>query len=60
MVALVILVDMGTVIVQTRDVPADLHRRFKVACASEGVPMKDKMIELMREYVKRQEKKKGK
>jgi len=60
MVALPILLGMRTVIVQIRDVPADLRHAFKVACAVEETTMREKLIELMREYVKRQEKKKGK
>jgi len=48
---------MEDVIIQIRDVPADLHHAFKGACAIEGVSMRKKLIELMREYVERQEKK---
>ena len=43
-----------------RDVPDDLHRRFKVLCAEEGEPMKGKVIQIIREYVEKQEKKKAK
>ncbi len=60
MVALVILVDMDTVIIQTRNVPDDLHKRFKVLCVEHEVSMNAKVIELIREFVERQEKKKAK
>ncbi len=42
---------------QVRDFPADLRRSFKVACAAEDISMREKLIELVREYVERQEKK---
>ena len=37
--------------------PEDLHHAFKVACTIEGITMREKVMELMREYVERQEKK---
>ena len=43
---------------QVRDFPADLRRSFKVACAAEDISMREKLIELIRRYVKRQERKK--
>ena len=43
---------------QVRDFPADLRRSFKVACAAEDISMREKLIELVREYVERQERKK--
>ena len=57
MVVLVILVNMDTVIIQTRDVPDDLHKRFKVLCVEHGVSMNAKVIGLIREFVEREEKK---
>jgi len=35
-----------------RKVPESLRRAFKVRCAEEGISQQDKMIELMREYLK--------
>lgn len=35
-----------------RKIPDDLRRAFKSRCAAEGVSQQDKIIELMREYVK--------
>ena len=43
---------------QVRDFPADLRRSFKVACAAEDISMREKLIELIRGYVKRKERKK--
>ena len=40
--------------------PDDVHHAFKVACTIEGTTMREKVIELIREYLKRQERKKGK
>jgi len=37
--------------------PEDLHHAFKVACTIEGITMREKVMELIREYLKRQEKK---
>ncbi len=45
---------------QVRDFPIKLRRSFKAACSVEGVTMREKLIELVGKYVKRQEKKKGK
>ncbi|MCB7128521.1 MAG: hypothetical protein J3T61_03150 [Candidatus Brocadiales bacterium] len=42
------------------ELPEELHRSFKIACVAEGKHMRDKMVELVREYVEKQEKKKGK
>jgi len=42
------------------DFPDELHKDFKLACVAEGVSMKAKLLEIVREYVERQEKKKGK
>ena len=47
--------DMGTIILKR--VPDDLHRSFKAACTLEGTTMREKAMELIREYLKRQEKK---
>ncbi|MDA2916824.1 hypothetical protein MYX64_08310 [Nitrospinae bacterium AH_259_B05_G02_I21] len=47
-------------VIQIESIPDELHRSFKAACAVEGISMKDKLLELMREYVDKQEKKKGK
>ncbi len=60
MVAIVTLVNMDAVIIQTRHVPEDLHKRFKVLCVEHEVSMNAKVIELIREFVERQEKKKAK
>ncbi len=35
-----------------RNVPESVRREFKAKCASEGVSMQDKIIELMTNYVK--------
>lgn len=35
-----------------RNVPESVRREFKAKCASEGVSMQDKIIEMMSEYVK--------
>jgi len=45
---------------QVRDFPADLRRSFKVACASEDISMREKLIELVGEYVEKEEKKRKK
>ena len=42
------------------DFPDELHRDFKLACVAEGISMKAKLLELAREYVERQERKKRK
>jgi plasmid stability protein len=34
-----------------RNVPADLHRAFKVKCAAEGVSQQAQIVKLMAEYV---------
>ena len=39
------------------DFPDELHHAFKVACAIEGVTMRDKLVKLVREFVEQQEKK---
>ncbi len=44
----------------TRDIPDNLHKRFKVLCVEHEVSMNAKVIELIREFVERQEKKKAK
>ena len=44
-------------VIQIESVPDELHRAFKSACAAEGVNMKEKLLELMGEYVEQQEKK---
>ena len=41
-------------------VPDELHRSFKAACAIEGIAMREKVMELIREYVEKQERKKSK
>lgn len=40
--------------------PDELHRSFKAACATEGITMREKVMELIREYVEKQERKKAK
>ena len=47
-------------VINLRNVPDELHGRLKAFCALENVTMQDKIVELIREYVERQEKKKGK
>lgn len=42
---------------QVRDFPVGLRHSFKVACAIEGVSMREKMIELVGNYVEKKEKK---
>lgn len=49
-----------TRVINLRNVPDDLHSRLKAACALENVTMQEKIVELIREYLKKQEKKKGK
>ncbi len=49
---------MGTLIIKR--IPDNVHHDFKVACTVEGTTMREKVIELMRKYVERQEKKKAK
>jgi len=38
------------------EIPDELHRAFKSACAAEGSNMKEKLLGLMREYIEQQEK----
>ncbi len=40
-----------------RNVPDDLHKRFKVLCVEHEVSMNAKVIGLIREFVEREEKK---
>lgn len=40
--------------------PEDLHKRFKAACALQGVKMTDTLIAMVREFVERFEKKQKK
>jgi plasmid stability protein len=40
-----------------RNLPDDLHSRFKAACALDNVNMQDKVVELIREYIEKREKK---
>ena len=44
-------------VINLRTVPDELHSRLKSVCALENVTMQDKVVELIREYVERQEKK---
>jgi len=46
---------MGTLIIKR--IPDDVHHDFKVACTIEETTMREKVIELIRDYLKRQEKK---
>ncbi len=41
----------------TRDIPDDLHKRFKLVCVEQGISMNKQIIELIRKHVERQEKK---
>ena len=43
-----------------RDVPKDLHLRFKLLCVEEGISMNKQVIELIMRHVERLEKKKAK
>ena len=45
--------------INLRNVPDELHSRLKAVCALENVTMQDKVVELIRKYVERQEKKKA-
>lgn len=47
-------------VIQIESVPDELHRAFKSACAAEGVNMKEKLLELMGNYVEQREKEKPK
>jgi len=40
-----------------RNVPDDLHKRFKVLCVEHEVSMNAKVIDLIRKFVEREEKK---
>jgi len=46
---------MGTLIIKR--IPDNVHHDFKVACTVEGTTMREKVIELVREYLKKQERK---
>lgn len=37
--------------IMVRGVPPSLHRKFKAACASIGMPMQDVMIKIIKEFV---------
>ncbi len=39
------------------ELPEELHRALKVACAVEGVTMREKVTGLVRQYVEEQKKK---
>jgi hypothetical protein len=43
----------STVII--RDIPPDLKREFKIACAVAGISQRDAMITLMKEWVEKKE-----
>ena len=43
-----------------KDFPDDVYRSLKLACVSEGTTIRAKVIDLIREYVQKQERKKGK
>jgi hypothetical protein len=45
----------STVII--RDIPPDLKREFKIACAIAGISQRDAMITLMKEWVEKKEEK---
>ncbi len=40
--------------VYVRNVPENLHGFFKAACAKRGVSIQQQIIDLMREYVKKE------
>lgn len=41
----------------TRNIPDDLHKRFKILCVEHEVSMNTKVIDLIRKFVEQQEKK---
>jgi len=43
---------MPNVTIIIRNVPDDLRRLYKTKCASEGISMADKMVELMRDWLR--------
>jgi len=47
-------------VINLRNVPDDLHSRLKAVCALENVTMQDKIVELIREYVEKKERKRKK
>lgn len=40
-----------TGVINLRAMPADLKRKFKRQCADEGVTMRDKLLELIHDYL---------
>lgn len=39
-----------------RDIPEELHRKFKSICAEKGISMKDAFIEYIKEQIVKKEK----
>ncbi len=54
---IMIITEGGMVEMFLRNVPNDLHRRFKLICVEQGISMNKQIIELIRKHVERQEKK---
>ncbi len=46
-------------VVSIRNFPDDLYRSLKIACAEDGMTLRDKVISIVREHVKKR-KEKGK
>ncbi len=44
----------------TRDISDDLHKRFKMLCVEHETSMNAKVIDLIRKFVEREEKRKAK
>jgi len=45
--------------VQVRRIPADVHRRFKAACAARGVSMERVLVAFMKSYPRNEPKSTG-
>jgi len=44
-------------VVSIRNFPDDLYRSLKIACAEDGMTLRDKVISIVREHVKERNKK---
>lgn len=44
--------------VHVRDFPDELHRKFKALCSLKGESMRERIIELVRAHVEREERRK--
>jgi hypothetical protein len=45
-------------IISLRDIPEELHREFKAACARKGTTIREELLRLMREEVEKAARKK--